>query len=92
MKLFAGILEQTLYVTEALNVLEREGRTAIAERPVFAAYGKNAVRDGGLTSRFDAPFDAIRPLISRRQGSSSRKNQCRAAIDWSFGPCKPSPA
>ncbi len=41
MKLFPWMLEQTLYVTESLDVLQRERPPSIAERPVLTAAGKH---------------------------------------------------
>src|SRR5260370_20953768 len=92
MELFFRMLQQTLDITETLDVLEREGRAAIAKRPVFAAHGKNSVRRGGSARRLDASLTAIRPFLTRLQRYLLWKPmQGRPQLERSFSSFDPAP-
>src|SRR5258708_35640666 len=67
MEFLARVLQQTLDVTQALDVLKRESDATAAERPVLAAQGKNAYRCGRHTKGLGSSGAIARPFFRPRQ-------------------------
>src|SRR5216683_1268514 len=90
MKFLPRMLQQTLNVSETLDVLQRERRVAITECPVITAHGKNADLSTGPAKRFGSPLAATRPFRGRRQGYPLLENNVDR-FGWRFSSCDPSP-